>query len=42
MWTMTGVYTLIRNLSGEYLEFIRIIRTPDGLHQDAWGSVTYS
>ena len=32
----------IWNISGVYQESIRSIRTPDGLHQDAWGSVTYS
>src|SRR5882672_2703684 len=32
----------IRSLSGVHQEYQDFIRTPDELHQDSWGSVTYS
>src|SRR5882762_10107814 len=39
----SGVYLeSIRSLPGVHQEYQDFIRTPDGVHQDAWGSVTYS
>ena len=40
--SLPGVLHFIRSPSGVHQESIRSIRTPDRLHQDAWGSVTYS
>jgi len=38
----SGVYLeSIRSLPGVHQEYQDFIRTPDGVHQDAWGSVTY-
>src|SRR6202790_994224 len=42
-WSPPGVYLeSIRSLPGVHQEYQDFIRTPDGVHQDAWGSVTYS
>src|SRR5882762_2155722 len=42
-WSPPGVHQeSIRSLPGVHQEYQDFIRTPDGVHQDAWGSVTYS
>src|ERR1700676_1006678 len=42
-WSPPGVHLeSIRSLPGVHQEYQAFIRTPDGVHQDAWGSVTYS
>lgn len=45
IWMIPGVHTQYRessrSLAGVQQEGPRTIRTTDGLHQDAWGSVTY-